>query len=1295
MAAWYDFYRLWSYALEKDPLSQRSDTDDLPSAGVLDPASIMDIRGNDGFWGGGKSYAKLHDSNDVVDMSSVTGRASRYKEYERLRMVPEIETVMTVFSDEACVAGDTRISTPALGETTIQWLAENKPDERFLVYAWDFAKEDFTLGWAFNPRKTGTRKAIKVTLSDGSNFVCTPDHRVLLRNQTWREAGELKFGSELMAFYRIPANHYLTEMKTNQFPRIYTHRSGWTHERFFIDQWRSGKVSEHQSKVQRAIKAISQGLTIRQTATLLGNEWKTVESHMHKAGFTLKEIKWLSKNPDYQRVIGVQPAGEIDVYDMSVEDHLCFCSNNVVFHNCQKGENGHVCEVECDDTDVKDEVEKLLFSNLEIDHPQFAWNRFKQLCIFGDEFWEKIINPDNPRQGVLKLQPLPADSMYRIETTRGRLVEFQQGKEGPDYTALTKVDVKDCTDEELMQSTVLRFTPDQIVHMRINDDRKTFYPYGQSLIEPARGPAHMLKMMEDAMLVYRLCITSHVKCRTNSGWKYAKDITKDDVVYSYDKLGNCIPARVIWQQSNGIKPVYRVKSAHSDLTGTSTHPVWVRDKEAGNLSYVDLGKLKPGVHQFVNVTHDVEIPKKIDRFYTDKYAWLTKEQKADSRNLNVKSKRALVIETLEHAGLEASKTRIQQVWSFLLVDGCGLPIKLAKAICRKFSIDEKKLIVGNRGERNANRIKLPKFVDEDFASLCGFLIGDGHVSLSDRSSKLLFATGVDESINQRYRKLLKKYFGEVVFRQDKRKADGLGEYCVNNKTACDIFMALGIAGTATTKRIPGWVFNERKLIRKAFILGLVDADGSKRGATQPTWNSTIRMHNRQLIDDIKELWHGIGLCSGVIKERWTDVRYICGKELPAAYSWEVSIADRPLPAYDDVTGIDYEGEQEVFDLEVDNEIHNFIANGIPVHNSRAPERRVFYIDVGGIAPFRAEAFMERMKDMFKKKKAPNRGGFGSNGASAIDERWHATSADEDYWIPTRANSNTRVETLPGAQNLGEIDDSIYFRNKLFVALNFPKNYLSNEDTAATRITLSAQDCKFARLVERLQSSFEYGLKDVAETHLQLLGYPDESYETLKITMTPPSDWRELSRAEVTTNRINNASALKGTQLISDYDILTLWMKYTDEESKDMIGRMKIQKMEELRMQIIAQNPQLLGVGLPGEGEPETGIDGQGPNPMLAPPEAPGTPPPGEMPPAPPGGQQGGPPGLDGPKRMSSGSDAEGGAQPPPGGQTQGKQRNAVGRLPDPDPNDISKYNLDIEDFATEMDFEDIDYSEAR
>ena len=78
------------------------------------------------------------------------------------------------------------------------------------------------------------------------------------------------------------------------------------------------------------------------------------------------------------------------------------------------------------------------------------------------------------------------------------------------------------------------------------------------------------------------------------------------------------------------------------------------------------------------------------------------------------------------------------------------------------------------------------------------------------------------------------------------------------------------------------------------------------------------------------------------------------------------------------------------------------------------------------------------------------------------------------------------------------------------------------------MTLSSQDSRFARLVERFQSAVEDGIWEIAHRHLRLKGYPKESYNDLMIKMTPPSDWRELSRADVITARITNASTIKSS-----------------------------------------------------------------------------------------------------------------------------------------------------------------------
>jgi hypothetical protein len=158
----------------------------------------------------------------------------------------------------------------------------------------------------------------------------------------------------------------------------------------------------------------------------------------------------------------------------------------------------------------------------------------------------------------------------------------------------------------------------------------------------------------------------------------------------------------------------------------------------------------------------------------------------------------------------------------------------------------------------------------------------------------------------------------------------------------------------------------------------------------------------------------------------------------------------------------------------------------------------------------------------------------------------------------------------------------------------------------------------------------------------------------------------LSGAEVITNRINNANGLKGSMLMSDYDILTRWMKYNEEDAQRMMARMKLQKLEDLKLQIIAQNPQLLGVGVPGQSETEMGAQAGGPSPMVAPG--------GELP--------------------AGGEPPVGGGEAPAGGEapTPAAAAAPVAALANATPEEVKKFDLEIQTYASEQDREDVDFS---
>jgi hypothetical protein len=248
--------------------------------------------------------------------------------------------------------------------------------------------------------------------------------------------------------------------------------------------------------------------------------------------------------------------------------------------------------------------------------------------------------------------------------------------------------------------------------------------------------------------------------------------------------------------------------------------------------------------------------------------------------------------------------------------------------------------------------------------------------------------------------------------------------------------------------------------------------------------------------------------------------------------------------------------------------------------TRAPERRVFYVDVGQLPPFKAEAFIDRLKDQFRKRKtASNRG----TGANQVEERWQPPPQ------PTKTTGSRSARSRrPESKPFRVPRTSEKLTTQFISEINCSPPSTSPRTTSPTKTPtahgspLSAQDVKFARMIERLQSHFEDGLLDIAERHLQLRGFPENSYDDLKIKMTPPSDWRELSRAEVVNGRYSNATTLKSGQLMADYDIMTRILKYNDEETEEMLSRLKIQKLEDLKLQVLAQNPQLLGIGIPGQ-----------------------------------------------------------------------------------------------------------------
>jgi translation initiation factor 2 beta subunit (eIF-2beta)/eIF-5 len=180
--------------------------------------------------------------------------------------------------------------------------------------------------------------------------------------------------------------------------------------------------------------------------------------------------------------------------------------------------------------------------------------------------------------------------------------------------------------------------------------------------------------------------------------------------------------------------------------------------------------------------------------------------------------------------------------------------------------------------------------------------------------------------------------------------------------------------------------------------------------------------------------------------------------------------------------------------------------------TRAPERRVFYIDVGNLEHADVGQFIQQFQMQLKKQPIVDQK------TGNINQKYNPMNVTEDYFIPMRADKSSRIETLPGASNLGDIQDIEYLQNKLFASLQVPKNYLNYGESLPGGSTLSQQDLRFARTINTIQQAILAELKRVANIHLYFNGFKDE-IDNFTLTLTNPSTQQELLKLETLKARL--------------------------------------------------------------------------------------------------------------------------------------------------------------------------------
>jgi hypothetical protein len=218
---------------------------------------------------------------------------------------------------------------------------------------------------------------------------------------------------------------------------------------------------------------------------------------------------------------------------------------------------------------------------------------------------------------------------------------------------------------------------------------------------------------------------------------------------------------------------------------------------------------------------------------------------------------------------------------------------------------------------------------------------------------------------------------------------------------------------------------------------------------------------------------------------------------------------------------------------------------------RAPERRIFYVDVGNMPSHLAMSFVERVKNEIHQRRIPSATGGGNN---VIDSAYNPLSINEDYFFPQTAEGRgSKVETLPGGTNLGEIDDLKYFTNKLFRGLRIPSSYLPTgaDDSQASyndgRVgTAYIQELRFNKYCERLQSLMGSIFDEEFKLYLNEKGVNIDS-SLFELQLEPPQNFASTRQSELDTARAPTYQTMSQVPTMSKRFALKRFLGLTDEE----------------------------------------------------------------------------------------------------------------------------------------------------
>ena len=249
---------------------------------------------------------------------------------------------------------------------------------------------------------------------------------------------------------------------------------------------------------------------------------------------------------------------------------------------------------------------------------------------------------------------------------------------------------------------------------------------------------------------------------------------------------------------------------------------------------------------------------------------------------------------------------------------------------------------------------------------------------------------------------------------------------------------------------------------------------------------------------------------------------------------------------------------------------------------RAPEKRIFKVDVGNIPPSEIDGFMEKM--MAKLKKVP----YLDERTGDYNLRFNLNNMVEDFFLPVRGgDSGTNIDTLPGMEFTGT-EDIEYLRNKMMAALKIPKAFLGYEEGLSGKATLAAEDVRFARTIGRMQRIIVSELTKIAIVHLYVQGYKDASLVDFELNLSNPSTVFEQEKIAIWQDKVNLAKDMMESNCFSKKWLYSKLWNMSDEDVEEISKEIATDRKEEWRFEQIkaeGNDPKTSNQSVDDEGTP--------------------------------------------------------------------------------------------------------------